>query len=159
MDVSWDKGRDFTIPWQWGTTGVAVNTKVYGGDINTSDMFPECARRAEGQGQRRARDERYREPCGDGLAGGEPCTEDTELLKKVREMRWCGQAGLDVDGLWRHRKAVEQRLGGQRELERLDHARADGQSGCEIRLSERRLSDLDGFGGAAGRCQECRGGL
>ena len=39
MDVSWDQGRKFTIPWQWGTTGVAVNTSVYKGDVNTSDIF------------------------------------------------------------------------------------------------------------------------
>ncbi|MGB7320213.1 MAG: extracellular solute-binding protein, partial [Albidovulum sp.] len=39
MDVPWDQGRKHTVPWQWGTTGVAVNTSVYGGDVNTSDIF------------------------------------------------------------------------------------------------------------------------
>ena len=39
MDVSYDKGRKFTIPWQWGTTGMAVNQKVYSGDDNTSAIF------------------------------------------------------------------------------------------------------------------------
>jgi spermidine/putrescine transport system substrate-binding protein len=39
MDVDWDKGRTLTVPWQWGTTGVAVDTAVYSGDINTSDIF------------------------------------------------------------------------------------------------------------------------
>jgi spermidine/putrescine transport system substrate-binding protein len=38
-DVEWDPGRTHTIPWQWGSTGVAVNTSVYSGDINTSDIF------------------------------------------------------------------------------------------------------------------------
>ena len=27
------------VPWQWGTTGVVVNTTVYTGDINTSAIF------------------------------------------------------------------------------------------------------------------------
>jgi spermidine/putrescine transport system substrate-binding protein len=27
------------VPWQWGLTGIGVNTKVYGGDINTSAIF------------------------------------------------------------------------------------------------------------------------
>src|SRR5918997_1981960 len=38
VDVPWDPGRAHTIPWQWGTTGMAVNTSVYTGDINTSDI-------------------------------------------------------------------------------------------------------------------------
>ncbi len=40
-DVPWDAGRKYSIPWQWGTTGIAVNTKIYGGDINTSAVFLE----------------------------------------------------------------------------------------------------------------------
>jgi spermidine/putrescine transport system substrate-binding protein len=39
VDVEWDPGRKFTVPWQWGTTGVAVNTEHYKGDINTSAIF------------------------------------------------------------------------------------------------------------------------
>lgn len=35
VDVEFDKGRNYTVPWQWGTTGVTVNTKVYQGDANT----------------------------------------------------------------------------------------------------------------------------
>mgnify|MGYP001997063658 CR=1 FL=1 len=38
-DVPWDPKRHYTVPWQWGTTGVAVDTSVYGGDINTSAIF------------------------------------------------------------------------------------------------------------------------
>lgn len=36
--VYFDKGRNYSVPWQWGTTGVTVNTKTYGGDINTWAM-------------------------------------------------------------------------------------------------------------------------
>jgi spermidine/putrescine transport system substrate-binding protein len=35
VSIYWDNGRNYTVPWQWGTTSVAVDTAVYGGDINT----------------------------------------------------------------------------------------------------------------------------
>src|SRR3972149_7888543 len=35
VDVYWDRGRNYTVPWQWGTTTFTVNTAVYDGDINT----------------------------------------------------------------------------------------------------------------------------
>ncbi len=35
VDVYFDEGRNYSVPWQWGTTGVTVNTKTYKGDINT----------------------------------------------------------------------------------------------------------------------------
>ena len=39
VNVDWDPGRRYTVPWQWGSTGVVVNTKYYKGDINTSAIF------------------------------------------------------------------------------------------------------------------------
>ena len=36
VDVHFDPGRKFSIPWQIGATGIAVNTDEYSGDINTS---------------------------------------------------------------------------------------------------------------------------
>ncbi len=38
VDVYFDPGRHYTVPWQWGTTGISVNTKYYKGDINTWAM-------------------------------------------------------------------------------------------------------------------------
>jgi spermidine/putrescine transport system substrate-binding protein len=35
VDVYWDKGRHYSIPYQWGTTSFAVDTAVYNGDIDT----------------------------------------------------------------------------------------------------------------------------
>jgi spermidine/putrescine transport system substrate-binding protein len=84
MEVEWDKGREYTIPWQWGSTGIAVNTKVYSGDINTSDIFLNVP--AELKGKINVVPE-----MGDVLsmaifwAGGEACTEDKEVLMKVRD--------------------------------------------------------------------------
>lgn len=35
IDVYFDPGREYTVPYQWGTTGFVVDTAVYGGDIDT----------------------------------------------------------------------------------------------------------------------------
>ena len=35
VDIYWDKGRNYTVPWQFGTTAFAVNTAKYNGDIDT----------------------------------------------------------------------------------------------------------------------------
>ncbi|HBD89263.1 MAG: putrescine/spermidine ABC transporter substrate-binding protein [Rhodobacteraceae bacterium GWE1_64_9] len=83
-DVAWDPARKFTIPWQWGSTGIAVNTKVYSGDINTSDIFLNVP--AELKGKINVVPE-----MNDIIsmatmwAGGQPCSEDTEVLKKARD--------------------------------------------------------------------------
>jgi len=83
-DVAWDLGREWSIPYQWGTTGVSVNTKVYGGDINTSSIFMDPP--AELQGKINVIPE-----MGDVMAlatmwaGGDVCSEDAEVMKKVRD--------------------------------------------------------------------------
>jgi len=84
-DVEWDPGRSHSIPWQWGSTAVAVNTSAYSGDINTSDVIfnppPEL------QGKINVVPE-----MSDVMAlaimheGGELCTEDLEVLKRVRDL-------------------------------------------------------------------------
>lgn len=84
VDVAWDKGREYTIPWQWGTTGMAVNTSVYSGDPNTSAIFlnppPELVGKVNVVPE-----------MNDVMAltimyeGGAPCTEDLAVLEKVRD--------------------------------------------------------------------------
>ena len=39
QDVPYDPGRKYTVPWLWGSTGVAANTKIYKGDVNTSAII------------------------------------------------------------------------------------------------------------------------
>ena len=56
VNVDWDPGRHYTVPWQWGSTGVVVNVDHYKGDINTSAMFLDPPEFVEGQDQRRSRD-------------------------------------------------------------------------------------------------------
>jgi spermidine/putrescine transport system substrate-binding protein len=84
VDVPWDQGRRYTVPWLWGVTGIGVNIKTYGGDINTSAIFLDPP--AELVGKINVAPE-----MNDVLyatikyLGGDWCTDDLELLKKVRD--------------------------------------------------------------------------
>lgn len=84
MNVDYDPGRKYSVPWQWGSTGMAVNQSAYSGDVNTSAIFLDPP--AELVGKVNVTPE-----MGDVLAlatmymGGEPCSEDAELMKKVRD--------------------------------------------------------------------------
>jgi spermidine/putrescine transport system substrate-binding protein len=84
-DVPFDPGRRYTVPWQWGTVGLLVNTKYFKGDINTSKLIFDPPDEIKGKitlvpemGDMMATAIMY--------AGGEPCSGDKMLLKKVRDM-------------------------------------------------------------------------
>ena len=83
-DVEFDPGRDYTVPWAWGTTGVIVNSSIYGGDPHTADIFLDPP--AELQGRINVIPE-----MSDIMhlsvraMGGEPCTGDVEVLRAVRD--------------------------------------------------------------------------
>ena len=84
VNVPWDNGREYTVPWLWGTTAVAVNTAEYSGDVNTSDIFLDPP--AELVGKVNVVPE-----MSDVMAltifnvGGEACTEDLVILKAARD--------------------------------------------------------------------------
>ena len=84
VDVPWDPGRHYTVPWQWGYSAIGINTKVYSGDINTSAIWLDPP--AELVGKINVEPE-----MNDVLFatiryfGGTWCTDDKELLKKVRD--------------------------------------------------------------------------
>lgn len=84
LDVQFDPMRAYSVPWQWGTTGIIVNTSVYSGDINTADIFLNPP--AELQGRLNVIPE-----MGDVMSiaiyhhGGERCTSDPAILRQVRD--------------------------------------------------------------------------
>jgi len=84
QNPEFDPGRRYTVPWQWGTTGVAVNRSFYDGDINTSAIWLDPPEELKGKIN-------VTPEMNDVLAmaimyeGGEPCTEDVEVLKRVRD--------------------------------------------------------------------------
>ena len=85
VDVPFDKGRLYSVPWQWGTTGVIVNKKVYAGDPNTSAIFLDPPDELKGKIN-------VLPEMADVMhlaikyAGGEPCTGDKAILVKVRDI-------------------------------------------------------------------------
>ena len=84
VNVDWDPGRHYTVPWQWGSTGVAVNTTAYKGDPNTSAIFLDPPDALKGKVN-------VVPEMADVMAlsimyyGGKPCTGDLAVLKKVRD--------------------------------------------------------------------------
>jgi spermidine/putrescine transport system substrate-binding protein len=85
VDVPFDPGRKFTIPWQWGTTGVTVNTSIYKGDINTWDILFKTPEELKGKVNLLPE---MSDVMGAALmyVGSEPCSADKEALKKARDL-------------------------------------------------------------------------
>lgn len=83
-DVPYDPGRKYSVPYLWGTTGVAVNTALYKGDVDTLSVIMDPPPELEGKIN-------VVPEMNDVLAlmimyfGGEPCTSDREILRKVRD--------------------------------------------------------------------------
>ena len=80
----WDPGRRYTVPWQWGSVGMIVDTSVYSGDINTSAIYLDPPDELKGKIN-------VAPEMNDVISsaimylGGEPCTTDKVLLRKVRD--------------------------------------------------------------------------
>ena len=84
VDVPFDPGRHYTVPWQWGTNGILVNTKFYKGDPNTSAIFLDPPDELKGKINvvPEMVDIMHLAVT---YVGGEPCTSDKEVLMKVRD--------------------------------------------------------------------------
>lgn len=80
----WDPGRHYSVPWQWGSVGMIVDTSVYDGDINTSAIFLDPPDELKGKIN-------VAPEMNDVISaaimyvGGEPCTTDKAVLRKVRD--------------------------------------------------------------------------
>ncbi len=85
VDVYWDPGREYTVPYAWGATGVMVNKDYYKGDIDTLGLFFEPPPELVGK----INVPPYLNDVIDlalMYTGSEPCTADKEALKKVRDL-------------------------------------------------------------------------
>ena len=80
----WDKGRRYSVPWQWGSVGMIVDTSVYKGNINTASIYLDPPDELKGKIN-------VAPEMNDVISstimylGGEPCTTDKALLRKVRD--------------------------------------------------------------------------
>ncbi len=84
VDIAWDKGRHYTVPYVWGTTGVMVNTKVYKGDLNTAAIIFDPPAELKGKvnvvpSMNEVIDMAI------NYVGGEACTTDKAVLKKAHD--------------------------------------------------------------------------
>lgn len=83
-DPDFDKGRKYSVPWQLGTVGVSVRTDIYKGDINTWGVVFNTP--AELKGKLNVVPEMNDVIAGAiAYVGGQYCTGDLEVLKKVRD--------------------------------------------------------------------------
>lgn len=84
MDVAFDPGRRYSVPWAWGTTGTIVNTSVYEGDPNTAAIFLEPPEELQGK----INIVPEMSPIINmtiHYLGGEACSGDRDLLRQVRD--------------------------------------------------------------------------
>jgi spermidine/putrescine transport system substrate-binding protein len=84
VNVSYDPGRHYSVPWQWGTVGVAVNSKSYKGDINTWDIIFKTPDELKGKvnvvpEMNDVMDAAVK------YNGGKHCETDKAILKKARD--------------------------------------------------------------------------
>ena len=85
VDVPYDPGRHYSVPWQIGTTGVVVNTSVYQGDPATWGIVFDPP--AELVGKINVIPEMNDVINGAIMyVGGQPCTDDKAVLKQVRDL-------------------------------------------------------------------------
>ncbi len=81
---SWDPGRRYSVPWQWGSVGMIVDTSVYKGNINTAAIYLDPPDELKGKIN-------VAPEMNDVISsaimyvGGEPCTTDKAILRKVRD--------------------------------------------------------------------------
>jgi spermidine/putrescine transport system substrate-binding protein len=79
-----DPGRKYSVPWQWGTIGIVANSDVYKGDINTWAIIFDTPDELKGKVNvvPEMSDIIY---AAIKYNGGELCSNDKDLLKKVRD--------------------------------------------------------------------------
>ncbi|MFE0019092.1 extracellular solute-binding protein [Mesorhizobium sp. NPDC059054] len=80
-----DPGRKYTVPWAWGTIGVVVNTDAYKGPANSWGIIFDTPDELKGKVNvvPEMNDVIF---AAIKYAGGQQCTEDKAVLKKVRDM-------------------------------------------------------------------------
>lgn len=85
VDIYWDKGRHYSVPWLWGTTGVTVNTDAYKGDIDTWKIIFDAP--AELKGMINALPEMTDTmSAASYYLGQDPCSADKADMKKLNDL-------------------------------------------------------------------------
>ena len=79
-----DPGRKYSVPWAWGTIGVVVNTDTYKGPADSWGIIFNTPEELKGKVNvvPEMNDVMF---AAIKYVGGQQCTEDKEVLKKVRD--------------------------------------------------------------------------
>ncbi|MCB1407554.1 MAG: extracellular solute-binding protein [Rhodobacteraceae bacterium] len=85
VDVAFDPGREYTVPWQWGTTGIIVNTSIYDGDINTADIILNPPAELDGRVNVIPEMSDVMAIAVYAAGGDDVCTDDMEIWRAVRD--------------------------------------------------------------------------
>ena len=85
VDVYWDKGRHYSVPWQFGTTAFAVNTAKYKGDIDSYGILFDPPKELQGQ-INMLDDENVVIFAAERYLGIPRCTADRSQLKNVNDL-------------------------------------------------------------------------
>ena len=85
VDIYWDKGRNYSVPWQFGTTAFAVNTAKYKGDIDTYAILFDPPADLKGR-INMLDDENTVIHAAERYLGMPRCNADREGLKKVNDL-------------------------------------------------------------------------
>lgn len=80
-----DPGRKYSVPWAWGTIGVVVNTDTYKGPADSWGIIFDTPEELKGKVNvvPEMNDVMF---AAIKYVGGEQCTDDKTVLKKVRDM-------------------------------------------------------------------------
>ena len=84
-DVDFDPGREYSVPWAWGTTGVIVNTAVYDGDINDMGLLLDPPEELQGRINIIPEMSDVMTMTIYYVGGDSSCTDDMEVLRQVRD--------------------------------------------------------------------------
>ena len=85
VDVYWDPGRNYTVPWQYGLTSFTVNTDKYKGDINTYAILFNPPEELKGR-INMLEDINSVMHAAERYLGVERCTANTDNLKKIYDL-------------------------------------------------------------------------
>jgi spermidine/putrescine transport system substrate-binding protein len=85
VNIYWDSGRNYSVPWQFGTTAFAVNTDKFKGDINTLAILFNPP--AELKGRINVLDDEMSViHAAERFLGVPRCNADKDVLKKVADV-------------------------------------------------------------------------
>jgi spermidine/putrescine transport system substrate-binding protein len=90
VDVYWDPGREYSVPYQWGTTSFMVDSEVYAGNIDTLEIIFNPPQELSGK-INMLKDVNDVLNMGLRYLGFARCNDNPEELKKLNELLQSGK--------------------------------------------------------------------